>query len=242
VTFVITLPYPYVTQGAKPVHAYDGVTVSGAYPTLCLTPGIEVAIANATPLPITLGSYSPQQHDSVTAVTVTMDVPNSGFIYLNMHLDFGLKGTVGLAKGGPSGNDAISQTYPYPVVVPDGYNYLFSVSGAQNDTDSLCNMNGFKRNPGVGGRAGWRYSVDGISDVVATVNAKATLMDAKGVLLVTSKTDEDGWYMLPYKWTGKPATVYVTLYPMGKPAQTKSLTMKANAFVEVDFDVDFDVW
>src|SRR5260370_48062 len=32
VTFTITIPYPYVTQGAQPIHAYDNVTFSGVAP------------------------------------------------------------------------------------------------------------------------------------------------------------------------------------------------------------------
>jgi hypothetical protein len=235
VTFNLTLPYPYVTQGANPVHAYDGVTISGSNPTYCLTPGDPVPITSAIPLPVTLANYSPQSVGSFTTVTVTMTVPSSGFIYLNMHLDYGLKGTVGLTKGG-SGNDAVLQSNS-SVLIPDLYNYQFSVSGAQNDTDGVCNMNVFKKNPGVGGRAGRRYQVDGASDIIAEPNAAVTLKDAKGTVLTTGATDEDGWYMLPYKWTGKAATLYVTLKPSGKPAQTKSITIKANGFVEVNFDV-----
>ncbi len=43
--------------------------------------------------------------------------------------------------------------------------------------------------------------------------------------------------MLQYKWTGKRAILYVTLKPIGKPAQTQSIEMKANGFVEVNFYV-----
>ncbi|HXJ55084.1 MAG TPA: hypothetical protein VNU68_00320, partial [Verrucomicrobiae bacterium] len=236
VTFNLTLPYPYVTQGANPVHAFDGVTISGSNPTFCLTPGKPVPVTSVTPPLVTLANYVPQTHGSVTTVTVTMTVPPSGFIYLNMHLDYGLKGTVGLAKGGSSGNDAISQS-SMAVVVPDHYNYVFSVSGAQNDTDGVCNINVFKKNPGVGGRAGWRYTLDGVSDIVATSGATVTLKDAKGTVLSTGLTDQDGWYMLNYKYTGKATTLYVTLKPVSKPAQTQSITLKANGFVEVNFDV-----
>jgi hypothetical protein len=43
--------------------------------------------------------------------------------------------------------------------------------------------------------------------------------------------------MLSYKWTGKAATLYVTITPPGKPAQTQSITLKSNGFVELNFDV-----
>jgi hypothetical protein len=242
VSFVLNLPYPYVTQGANPVHAYDGVTVSGSNPNYCLTPGNSVLITSASPLPVTLASYTPQALNSTTPVVVTLTVPSTGFIYLNCHLDFGLKGTVGLGKGGPSGNDAFSQSNSV-VLVPDQHNYLFSVllppgdNMPPSDTDGICNMNVFKKNPGVGGRVGARYTLDGVSDIVATPNAVVTLKDAKGLVLFTGSTDQDGWYMLNYKWTGKAATLYVTVKPIGKPAITKTISLKANGFVELNFDV-----
>ncbi len=237
VTFNLTLPYPYVTQGANPLHAYDGVTISGAAPTLCLTPGKGVPISTVSPaLPLTLAQYSPKSLGSTRTITVTMTVPASGFIYLNLHLDYGLKGTTGYGKGGTLGNDAINPTTS-AVLIPDRGSYTFSVSGGMVASDGVCNINAFKKNPGVGGRAGLRYTLDGASDIVATKNAAATLKDAKGTVLSTGITDEDGWYLLTYKYTGKATTLYITLKPVGKPAQTKSITMKANGFVEVNFDV-----
>ena len=43
----VTLPYPFVTQGATPIHVYSGVTITsngnGGY---CITPGTESTIAS----------------------------------------------------------------------------------------------------------------------------------------------------------------------------------------------------
>jgi hypothetical protein len=237
ITLTLTIPYPYVTQGANPIHAYDDVDVTGSNPTFCLVNlGNPVPITSVTPaLPITLGTYGTPPAGPTT-MTVTMPLPASGFIYLNMHLDYGLKGTYGYSKAGPSGNDAVSQTTG-KVVIPDKTNYVFSVGGDMTDADGICNMNVFKKNPGVGGRCGYRYTLDGVSDIIATPNATVTLKDSKGAVLTTGKTDEDGWYMLSYKYTGKAATLIVTVQPVGKPAQSKSITLKANGFVEVNFDV-----
>jgi hypothetical protein len=51
----IHLPYPFVTQGAVPIHIYSGVTTAAG--GTCLVPGTEVANRST---PVTLASYSPQ--------------------------------------------------------------------------------------------------------------------------------------------------------------------------------------
>ena len=111
---------------------------------------------------------------------------------------------------------------------------VVSVDGT---TTTSCNE--FKKNPGVGGSANRNITLStGVIQLpVANAAAKLTT-DAKGtVVIATGATDDDGWYMLPYKWTGKSATVYVTLTPPGYKAQTKQITIKANGFVQVDFTV-----
>src|SRR6185436_15979451 len=133
-------------------------------------------------------------------------------------------------------NDAVNPSTSQ-VLIPDRNSYTFSVAAVQTAYNGVCNINAFKKNPGVGGRAGRRYTLDGVSDIVATPNAAVTLKDAKGAVLATGSTDADGWYMLTYKYTGKPTTLYITLAPVGKPAQTKSISIKSNGFVEANFDV-----
>ena len=63
----------------------------------------------------------------------------------------------------------------------------------------------------------------------------AVLKDSTGKVLATSTTDQDGWYMCTYKWTGKAVTLYVTTTPSGYKALTKSVTLKSNGYAEVDF-------
>ena len=41
--FTFEIPYPFVTQGAVPVHVYSGVTIDQDTGQICLTPGTEVA-------------------------------------------------------------------------------------------------------------------------------------------------------------------------------------------------------
>jgi len=64
---------------------------------------------------------------------------------------------------------------------------------------------------------------------------RTVLKNSKGTVIVRGVTDEDGWYLLNYKHTGKAANFYVTLTPPGKPGQTQTVTLKANAYFQVDF-------
>ena len=99
------------------------------------------------------------------------------------------------------------------------------------DSRTVSSCNAFKKTPGTAG------IVQKNLTLVEVPNANAVLKDAKGTLLGTGATDIDGWYMINYKWTGKAGTVYVTLTPPGGKAQTQSVTLKANGFIEADFIV-----
>jgi len=50
----------------------------------------------------------------------------------------------------------------------------------------------------------------------------------------TLYTDQDGWYQWQFKYTGKATTFTVTLPAYGV---SKSVTIKSNAFVFVNFSV-----
>jgi hypothetical protein len=117
------------------------------------------------------------------------------------------------------------------VLIKDGQSYSFSVNGSENDSTAATSCNAFKKNPGVGGGAVNTVTTYGVR------GASTVLKDAKGTVLASGSTDEDGWYMLPYKWTGKSATLYVTFTPSGYKAQTKQITIKANGYVQLDFTV-----
>lgn len=98
----INIPYPFVTQGATAVHAYSSVTVDDHSGQTCFTPGDE--IANWKPS-VTLGSYTDTNHDGKigfgdTYALTVHDVPDDEFVYLNLHLDYGLEKSNGWAKNG----------------------------------------------------------------------------------------------------------------------------------------------
>jgi hypothetical protein len=65
------------------------------------------------------------------------------------------------------------------------------------------------------------------------------IYDSKNAKLGTVYTDQDGWYMWAYKYTGKPATFTVKLpnYPAAQPSQSQTVTLKSNGFLVVNFTV-----
>src|SRR5439155_27294883 len=89
VTFHVTLPYPWVTQGTRPIEVYDGVTVNTSGSGTCLVPRNKIL---AGPQQVTLSGYGPKPVVGVTtyALNVTVAVPSTGFVFLAIHLDYGL--------------------------------------------------------------------------------------------------------------------------------------------------------
>jgi hypothetical protein len=71
-------------------------------------------------------------------------------------------------------------------------------------------------------------------------NAKVQIYDSSNKLLATVYTDEDGWYMWQYKWTGKAAAFTVKMTPPTPYKQTvlsQTVTLKANGYLVVSFAV-----
>ncbi len=244
VTFNITLPYPFVTQGANPVHGYNGVSTYTSSGQTCFTPGGEFFVGSQQVIlsDYTNGTYENLPYptgDSVgtTSFNVTVTVPSSGFVFLAIHLDYGLKGTVGY---GNSNNNAVQfgsiSSPPLVYLVPDLADHTFLVGGAQTGSSTIENQNTFKKNPGVGGLVcqGPQPNCLGSNTPVAG----ATIVLKKGITTVgTGITDDDGWYQIVYKHTGKAAPFTVTFSKVGYVTQTKSVTLKANAYAQVDFIV-----
>jgi hypothetical protein len=214
----INIPYPFVTQGAMPVHVYDSVTVD---PSGCFTPGNEITSQfTIEGVPVT---ESP--------ATINVSGPYTGLVYVWVHLDYGLKKSTGYSKVydmqpscnltlGLTDNDADGN-----IDVCDNDSYEFSNSATNSDT--IWNKNVFKRNPGIGGTLLGSYANDPIP------NVKVQIYDSTGTkLLATVYTDEDGWYMWQYKYTGKSTTFLVKTLKL-----LQRVTMKSNGFVLVNFTV-----
>src|SRR2546422_6631177 len=69
VTFQVTLPYPWVTQGARPIEVYDGITVNTSGSQTCLVPGNKVL---AGPQQVTLSSYGAKPVMGATTYTLNV--------------------------------------------------------------------------------------------------------------------------------------------------------------------------
>jgi hypothetical protein len=213
-TLTITLPTPYfVPQGANPVQIYDGVSVTDDH----YNPAGN-GITNQFDITIDYGV------DTITIAPNEGTVfPATGLIYILVHVDYGLKGQGGYTKGG-SGNDAISSTTDPDI--PDLKIYTFSVSdNGVLDSQTISSTNVFKNDPGVAG-----IVLDSTGNPVSGASVQIKL-DGK---TVTVTTDEDGFFMYYYKYTGKATTATVTLLGYN---QVQKPTVKSNRFVFLQFIV-----
>jgi hypothetical protein len=205
-SFTITLPGDFEFQGANPVHIYTAVSVVTAGGFACIVPDLETEIYVGDEL-------------NLTDVPVLND-----FLYITVHLDYALKGTTGYSMN--LDGAAVDPANGTTVLIPNYGDYTFSVSGAQNDVQTIQNFNEFKKIPGIGGLV-----MDGSNPVSGTA---VELYGPGGTLLLTEFTDDDGWYMFEYKHKGASATYKVKLPGYGL---VKFALLKANKFAEVNFDV-----
>jgi len=230
----ITLPYPFVTQGAVPIHFYDGVTFLEVDGQTCLIPGNEFANDSTQ---VALGQYPNYPNSTVEPPTyydaeVNLPDPSPGCALITVHLDYGLKGTKDYTKQADNAaidGGALTGINP---TIPDLQDYIFDSPGGEYTVESV---NVFKHDPGIGGlvRDG---TGTGAGNPVSGVDVRITSSDPKRPVNVIVTTDQDGWYMWQYKYTGKAATFTVSL--PGYPGATQSVTLKSNGYVIVNFDVD----
>jgi hypothetical protein len=213
-TVTLTIPAPFVTQGATPVHVYTGVTPVTADGVTCYTPGdaLAGAVIDGAPVEGTAGG------------TISVDLPPlaGGFAYIAVHLDYGLKKVAtGCTKVSTDGDASCLTGGP----IDNGTSYTFGFTNGSSGSATISNLTEFKKNPGIGGLT----IRNGVDDPVAGVAVDIYQGTKK---MATVKTDQDGWYMWSYKYTGKPTTFTVKL-PAQAMAQT--VTLKANGFLAVDF-------
>ncbi len=220
-TVDINVPYPFVTMGAVPIHIYDSVPSLG----MCIEPGTEIANSDTQ---VTIADYTDTNMNGDIGFgdvfTIQVDVPDvtgTGFAYINIHLDYGYKGTNNYSKN--PNNDAISAS-DMSILIPNMLDYIFSDSTGESD---MCqNLNVFKHDPGIGGLV-----LESDGDPVA--NVKVQIYQGTK-LMTTVYTDADGWYMWQYKYTGKPTMFTVKLPTYNK---SQSVTLKSNGFLVVNFTV-----
>jgi hypothetical protein len=217
-TLNITIPYPFVTQGAMPVHIYDSVSiVDGQY-----VPGTDITSEfTISGIPITLEDYDSGSGDfgDTRNITVEGNFTASGLVYVRVHLDYGLKNTAPYTK---SVDNAVGD-----VTIHSPQSYEFAVADGVSDTQSISSENVFKHDPGFAGLV-----TNGEGDPVSGV--KVQIYNSANKLLATVYTDQDGFYFYNYKHTGKAATFTLKLPDY---SLVKSVTLKANGLVAVDFQI-----
>jgi hypothetical protein len=214
--FTFEIPAPFVTQGAVPVHAYSGVDIFSCGGQTCLTPKGEVAGFKLSDM--TWGDFD---GDGKTEYTFNVTVPETGFLYVNMHLDFGLEKQSGWLKGEAGGlvdyedaKDNPVVTSSDPAVLPtilEGTEYVFS-SNLVGSEDSIFNNNVFKNLKGNGGFViNNQGTLDTADDVLLSKVLLKVVEKAKpGTILWQGESDNDGWFYANFGPTGKKITYTVT--------------------------------
>ena len=135
-TFHISIPFPYVTQGAMPVHVYDGMEVGNASGDDCFVPppdalaalGVQITLQDwiygafrtnddweLTCPPIGEGVIDAIGKYFCTLELKNVSYPDSCELYINIHLNYGLEGK--FVNANPA--DFTSGGDPQPI--PDRY-------------------------------------------------------------------------------------------------------------------------
>jgi len=130
-SMTVTLPYPFVTQGATPIHVYSGVTISQMANKQCLVPGSEITGFKSPQ--ITLSNYPTKSPGATNTFTIN-NLP-AGKYYVNIHLDYGLKAT--LPSYTKSANNAVGPTFTIFDLSP--YTFSDPIMGS----DTVQNNNRF---------------------------------------------------------------------------------------------------
>ena len=220
-TITIEVPYPFVTQGAMPLHDYAGVAVGDGS---CFIPLGDGAGHPAT---FDLGDYADTNGDGVIGFgdvhLVEIEV-SAGFHYLNLHLDHGLEGSNGWIGGDAdafndpavnpdlAGTDLLDETEHAFTIWVDGTRFDGSVT-------TITNHNEFKNVKGFGGLVV-------AADATPVAGVHLQLRSADGTPIETMTTDAHGWYLSTY-WHRGPTAEYqiVLLDPAGGDLESVTVTV-----------------
>ena len=217
ITVDLNIPYPFVTQGAVPIHVYDDVGITTVNGQTCLTPIGEIANykltdAGVTWLYVDANGNNVQDSGDVYRLTITnVSTGDDGFIYLNLHLDYGLEKQTGWVKSSPS--TGIDNALDNPnladvkqaIMDNTAYNFSALVNGGllSGSSDTIINDNIFKNIKGVGGLFQSDRSGDSDADHTAVQGQKIAIFKVSdGSLQGTATTDVDGWYFAQFLATG----------------------------------------
>ncbi|HLA22282.1 MAG TPA: hypothetical protein VJZ17_02425, partial [Nitrosopumilaceae archaeon] len=241
--------YPFVTHGANPIQGHDSYSTNSDG---CFVPegSVELNVDEedvlSEPTPsgkkaIVVNDYASdasiqtaEDPDQTTTLpfTITGTMPDSGLVYVTMHLDYAFKHTESWSRV-VGDNAAIANADNEEFAgktKPDLGLYAFSsqINGGDILTHGIENENTFKTNPGAYGivlNANTELPLDG-----KTVK----FYDQAGKLLGTGTTDENGYFFIAYKHTGKAQNFKLELLD---PTMVYIEQMKANKYILHIFEV-----
>jgi len=256
------VPFPYVTVGGTPVHIYDGAEVDIDE---CFDPQESLAVSHQQ---ILLEDWVAQDgngicqsafgldaatFDGTCTIAVDVTFPESGQLYVNVHLDHGRKGPhVDLVDNatGLIGPDTLPDRYE-PGLDDWGFDanvalnasihsidncttYTFSHGDGMTElgTDSVQNINDFKKLTGVMFMA---YNAGNGDPQLMDADVEL-ILDSSGEIVKTSVVDVDGFSPVEWKHTGKrkPYTLVVT----GEEVLVIPVMLKGNGWSYVTYHPD----
>jgi hypothetical protein len=202
VTLEIEIPYPFVTQegAGVPIQVHDWLSVNNSN---CLSPSADISssytiITEAlTPKSsagnqiITPDDYSTKNMGASTTVTVSGTIPDTGILYVTIHLDYGLKKTgdwkpTGTTTTNPVTDLAISDVqnkggFGSGAVTIRGYElYDFSYTDGINTYESTySSINEFKKFAGFMGFV--TKIIDSVGNEEAIVGAAVEIRSPSGL-------------------------------------------------------------
>jgi hypothetical protein len=195
---------------------------------------------------LTPGSGNPEPESMASFATATIscdDLPLDKPVYMNMHLDYGLKKTPVWSKLVQGDGEAASGSLNIPdsdsdsalsnLVIGQPQTYSFSLSNGFTHVQTVQSLNEFKKFAGFGGTV-----ADCDANPVAGVFVKIVWSGGQ-ILGSPAPTETNGNYLVVYKHTGKEAPYTLTVVDgNGDPMDDYDpavVPVKSNKFAIVNF-------
>ncbi len=245
----LTIPYPFVTQGAMPVHVYDaGEATYGFDNGFGFAP--DDALYRQSDQ-IALDDYDLEELNST--IEIAVDVSGvEGLAIVTIHLDYGPKRTTGWAQKQVQDEDKNPIAYEYDVeegtALEDGlelinnqdYDFSHAINGDEFGEVEVFSINEFKRNTGIGGLV-----VQGEEPVyeaelriyqLSTTTGRPRCLRPGGEHAATVYTDEDGWFLWAHQLRGRTTDFRVELWiDDEKEDEITDIELNAMGYASADF-------
>jgi len=234
----IQIPYPFVTQGAVPIHVYSdyGISDGGCFlPSGDITADFTITTSKgnlsssgAPVILLTDYGLNPVVGTTLTEVNVDGIVPASGKVYVTIHLDYGLKKTTGWTNvnGDAKGSGTLKNV---TIEGPQDYNFSFT-AGSLTESQVPQSVNNFSKSKTGYGFVGVVTEENG--DPKEDVKVEIYGPSSKTKPLATVKTNAEGIYFYEYK-NPKAATFTIKLPEYGL---SQTVKLPKNGFMTVNFE------